>query len=316
MQRLTTEDIPRGERMAFVHDFIGRHIGGLQFAPRDHDQVRIDLEALLLPGGLTVGRGRFSPLHGARTRDLLRDGREHYLLTIHHEDYEVSADGRAPIKVAAGDVTLMNEAVCSEFWFGRPMFVDAVALDRRLLAKLAPRLGTKAVHVLPGMGADMRLLTSYVDAVRASPPESDKARDLASRHIYDLTALVLDGIVRGGAERNERSIGAARLKLAQKDILERLADHGLQIDAVARRQGVTARYIQRLFECEGTTFSDFVRERRLGLAFQYLQDRDRASRTITAIAYDAGFSDISSFNRAFRRRFGATPSEVRAINLA
>lgn len=314
VQRLTTEDIPRHERLGFVHDFVGRHIGGMNFNPREPEDVRIDLEAMQLPGQLTVGQGRFSPLHGARTRSMLQDGRSHYLLTIHHQDYEVSADGKPPIKVAAGDVTIVDESVCSEFWFGRTMTVDAVALDRRLITNLAPRLGNQAVYILPGTTPDMRLLTSYVDTVRTWLPSSDKTRDLASRHIYDLAALVLDGVVEGGAERNERSIAAVRLKVAQRDILERLSDQGLHVDAVARRQGVTARYIQRLFEVEGTTFSDFVRERRLDLVLRLLKDRGRAS-TITDIAYDAGFSDISSFNRAFRRRFGATPSEIRATNL-
>jgi AraC-like DNA-binding protein len=138
---------------------------------------------------------------------------------------------------------------------------------------------------------------------------------MASRHIYDLAALVLDGFVRGGAARNESSIAAARLKLVQNDILERLPDHGLHIDAVAQRQGVTPRYIQRLFENNGTTFSEFVRERRLELAFRLLQERALAASTITVIAYDAGFTEISSFNRAFRKRFGATPSEIRAAVL-
>ena len=35
-------------------------------------------------------------------------------------------------------------------------------------------------------------------------------------------------------------------------------------------------------------------------------------RPIGAIAFDAGFADLSHFNRSFRRRFGGTPSEVRA----
>jgi AraC-like DNA-binding protein len=35
------------------------------------------------------------------------------------------------------------------------------------------------------------------------------------------------------------------------------------------------------------------------------------NRGISAIAYDAGFGDVSYFNRTFRRRYGMTPSEVR-----
>ena len=36
------------------------------------------------------------------------------------------------------------------------------------------------------------------------------------------------------------------------------------------------------------------------------------ARTIGAIAYDSGFGDLSYFNHAFRRRYGATPSDIRA----
>ena len=43
-----------------------------------------------------------------------------------------------------------------------------------------------------------------------------------------------------------------------------------------------------------------------------LSDPRLAERTISAIAYDAGFGDLSHFNRAFHRRYGETPSDVRA----
>jgi hypothetical protein len=36
-----------------------------------------------------------------------------------------------------------------------------------------------------------------------------------------------------------------------------------------------------------------------------------AQSAVGAIAYDAGFGDLSYFNRSFKRRFGATPRDVR-----
>lgn len=302
--------------MAFVHDFVGRHVGGLQFSPADRDNIRIDLEAMLLPGGLTVGRGFYTPMHGLRPRWGLQDGREHYLLTIHNEDHEVSVDGKDTIKVAAGDVFLVHEAVRFEFWQARAMSVDVVSLDRQMLANLAPRIGMDASYVMPATAASLPLLSGYVEALRRNPPGSTRASEIASRHIYDLAALVIDAFVPGGAARNDTSIAAARLKLAQKDILERLHDPDLRIETVAGHQGVTPRYIQRLFENGGTTFTDFVREGRLEFALRLLRSRDHATDTITSIAYDAGFSDVTSFNRAFRRRFDATPTEIRARLLA
>lgn len=298
--------------MGFVHDFVGRHVGGLQFRPADRDNIRIDLEAMLLPHGLTVGRGFYSPTHGLRARHELQDGREHYLLTIHSEDHEVCVDGKETFKVAAGEVFIVHEAVRFAFWQALPMSVDVISLDRDMLTHLAPRIAAQPSYVLPTSSASLPLLLAYMEGLRRQPPASLKVGEMVSRHIYDLTALMLDGVVPGGAERNETSIAAARLKLVQNDILERLADPELGIEAVAQRQGVTTRYIQRLFEGSGTTFSDFVREQRLECALRLLESPRHASRTIISIAYDVGFSDITAFNRAFRRRYEATPSQIRA----
>ncbi|GLI94265.1 helix-turn-helix transcriptional regulator [Methylocystis echinoides] len=315
MMRLRTDDIPRRERMAFVHDFVARHVAGLQFCPAERDNISINLEAMMLPRELTIGRARYTPMHGARTRYLLQDGRQHYLLTVHTEDHEISVGGKEPIKIAAGDVMLVNEGICTEFWLGKPTSVDVVSLNRQVLDTLVPRIGLEASYVLPFDADVLPLLRSYVRTLRRNPPGSVKAAETASRHIYDLAAQMLDNQVRGGANWDGDSIAAARLKLVQQDILERLSDPALNIDAVAGRQRVTARYIQRLFEKSGTSFTDFVREHRLDLAFRILRNRTSAGKTIAAIAYDCGFSDVSSFNRAFRQRFDATPSDVKAAAL-
>lgn len=64
---------------------------------------------------------------------------------------------------------------------------------------------------------------------------------------------------------------------------------------------------------ERTTLSQYVRSRRLARVHRMLTDPRHDHRTIVSIAYDAGFGDLSTFNREFRRHFGATPSEVRAV---
>jgi AraC-like DNA-binding protein len=43
-----------------------------------------------------------------------------------------------------------------------------------------------------------------------------------------------------------------------------------------------------------------------------LADPRFVGHPISTIAFEAGFGDLSHFNRTFRRRFGMTPSEVRA----
>jgi AraC-like DNA-binding protein len=73
-----------------------------------------------------------------------------------------------------------------------------------------------------------------------------------------------------------------------------------------------ARYVHKLFEGEGTTLSKFILGLRLQRVHGMLSDPRHADLTIGAIAYKVGFGDLSTFNREFRRRYGATPKEVRA----
>ena len=105
---------------------------------------------------------------------------------------------------------------------------------------------------------------------------------------------------------------AARLHAAKTDILENLTTPGLSISDIASRHNITPRYLQKLFESEGATFSQFLLEQRLGRAHRMLGDSRLAARTISAIALEAGFGDLSHFNRGFRRRFGESPSDTRA----
>ena len=104
---------------------------------------------------------------------------------------------------------------------------------------------------------------------------------------------------------------AARLRAIKGDIDAHLADGDLSPGTVAKRQQVSDSYIRKLFSREGTSFSEYVLARRLALAHRMLSDRRWAGAGIASIAYDAGFGDLSYFNRAFKRRYEMTPSELR-----
>ena len=120
------------------------------------------------------------------------------------------------------------------------------------------------------------------------------------------------GATRDAAEiAKGRGLRVARLRAIKADIAERLAAPELSVESVAMRQRVSPRYVQMLFEQEGTTFSQYVIGQRLVRAYRMLTNPLFADRSITSVAFDAGFGDLSYFNRAFRRCYGATPSEVR-----
>jgi AraC-like DNA-binding protein len=137
-------------------------------------------------------------------------------------------------------------------------------------------------------------------------------RQLVVTHMHDLVALAL-GASRDAAEiANGRGLRAARLHSIKADIRTSLGEQGLSLTAIAARHGVTPRYVQTLFAGEGPTFSQFLLGERLALVHQMLRSPLHVARSTSAIAYDASFGDLSHFNRTFRRRYGATPSDVRA----
>ena len=74
---------------------------------------------------------------------------------------------------------------------------------------------------------------------------------------------------------------------------------------------MTVRYLHKLFESEGITYSEFVLGQRLARAHCLLTNPLHSRRAISTIAFELGFNDLSYFNRTFRRRYNATPSEIR-----
>ena len=63
-----------------------------------------------------------------------------------------------------------------------------------------------------------------------------------------------------------------------------------------------------MFDC---SVAEAIAERRLGGAHQLLLVTDLP---VSAIGYRCGYSNNASFARAFSRRFGLAPSQVRAGN--
>jgi AraC-like DNA-binding protein len=104
---------------------------------------------------------------------------------------------------------------------------------------------------------------------------------------------------------------AARLAAILREIGRRSSDPGLSAITIGLLLGVTPRYVHLLLEESGKSFTHHVLERRLEKAGAMLRDPRWLHRKIAEIAAAAGFNDLSYFNRAFRRHYGATPSEVR-----
>jgi AraC-like DNA-binding protein len=186
-------------------------------------------------------------------------------------------------------------------------------MPRATIAPLATNVDAAIMRVIERNTGALTLLTKYVRAIAQdrSPTATDLGRLVATR-IHDLVALTIGASRDGEAVAKARGLRAARLRAIKADIAANLGDCNLRAVTVASRLGVSPRYVHKLFEAEGTSFSAFVLGQRVAHAYRILTDPRFVHRPIGSIAFDVGFGDLSHFNHCFRRCYGATPSEVRS----
>ncbi len=104
----------------------------------------------------------------------------------------------------------------------------------------------------------------------------------------------------------------ARLLAIQDFIRESASDRELTPDSVARSFGISRRSLYNLFLAAGDTPAAFIQSTRLVAASEQLRDPRNGDLSVIDIARDCAFPDHSHFSRAFRLRFGASPSQWRA----
>ena len=113
----------------------------------------------------------------------------------------------------------------------------------------------------------------------------------------------------------DRGVKAARLQAILAEVGRRFSDPNFDLDNVAGALGLSRRYVQKMLKGTGKSFTEHLAGCRLERAYAMLTDPDHLHSAIIDIAFAVGFGDVSHFNRMFRRRFGETPSDVRAASI-
>src|SRR5207237_792230 len=164
---------------------------------------------------------------------------------------------------------------------------------------------------LPWRSEVLQLLRAYVRSLeRGRLGGWMEGRETIRRHIFDLVALAISSQGAMG-ESSVSAVCAARLAAILDHIAAHFHEPELSLAAVAEAQGISPRYLHHLIETTGKSYTQHVNELRLQKAFTLLSQARGRERRISDIALEAGFSDLSHFNRLFRSRFGDTPSGVR-----
>jgi AraC-like DNA-binding protein len=164
-------------------------------------------------------------------------------------------------------------------------------------------------------GPALSLLDGYLRSLTSleEPPSSELASTIGT-HLLDLVAATLGPTGEAASVVTDRGVKAARLRAILAEVARRFIDPNFDLDDVAGALGMSRRYVQKLLEGTGKSFTEHLARCRLERAFAMLTDPHHLHLAIINIAFAVGFGDVSHFNRMFRRRFGETPSGVRAAS--
>ena len=275
--------------------------------------LHVDLTKRTLPG-LAVVSGTLSGLrHVIRSRGEVTNGKDDLLLGINVSGCSAVRQRDRDLSLRDGDAFLATRDE-SGITITRPTPVRFIGcrLPREAVVPLVGRIDDARLRLVPPRSEALTLFITYARAIAdALPLATPELRRLAVTHMHDLIAATIGATRDGWAIAEGRGIAAARLRSIMADTSANLGHDDLSVADVARRHRVTPRYIHKLFENEGLTFSSFVLGQRLSRAHRILSDPRFVDRNISSVAFDVGFGDLSYFNRTFRRRYAATPSDIK-----
>jgi AraC-like DNA-binding protein len=268
-------------------------------------------QTILLPG-ITLSdvhtHGRSVVL---RTERLVRrEPREDYLFSLQLAGPGAVVQGDREVTLRPGTGALYSTARPYRLVFPASTREVVLQLPRSILREHLGDLGDLSGRSLPGDDPAVRVLTGFLrELVLAAPVVDSKRLAEFGWSAVDLIATAL----RATSGQDTAIGGRPGLLLAMRQyVAAHLADPDLTPSLLARRYAVSPRHVADLFAASGSSPAAFIRGERLKAADRLLRDPRQAHRPIAVIAAQCGFADRTTFTRAFVRRYGVTPAQVRA----
>ena len=312
--RFSSCALPEQGRGKAIEELRERGLLATRFTPYGEALPQVDFANRSMPGLRILTASYAGVRHESVPAKTGQQGGDDLYLCIILTGTSLASRLAREVVLGDGDAVLMTSEEAA-WTFTSPSSVNAAGLrlPRSALAPLVPNLGDAVMRRIPREAGGLRLLRKYLEVVAddeaLAAPASQR---LITSHFYDLAALALGIKYDGEALAESRTVRAVRLAAIKADIVANLHDGDLNATMVASRNRVTVRYLHKLFQNEGITYSEFVLGQRLARAYGILRSPLHSRRAISTIAFELGFNDLSYFNRAFRRRYNSTPSDVKA----
>src|SRR5215467_3374725 len=308
--RWSTEMLPERARLSTFREEFERQNLALDVIDHSGGRPRIDVTYLPL-GAVGVCRLVTTPAEFIRHKHHLKNSSDQFGLNIVKTGPVQFANAGQERVYDAGSACLIDRGRPLRVFGPRGGSVRYVTVQAAALKSLVAHpedLSGRPVRPGPAL----RLLDGYLRSLASlGEPRSSQLASTIGLHLLDLVAATLGPTAEAANIVTERGVKAAKLQAILAEVARRFSDPSFDLDNVAAALGMSRRYVQKLFEGTGKSFTEHIAGCRLERAFAMLTDPHHLHLAIIDIAFAVGFGDVSHFNRMFRRRFGETPSGVR-----
>ena len=301
-------------RFSLWQDIYAAEIGAIEFHRASDRPFTARIEAASV-GEVVLAHMWGTIKQSTRTaRHLRHDNLDGYLLLVNHADVRLAGRmGRHSYEIEPGGAVLVSGAEPATVFGGNANhnwsnILIPFALLNGTIADAEDRM---AIPV-PAANEALGLMKRYSRLLETGPAlVAPELVAHATASIADLIALATGAKGDAADLAGLRGVRAARLEAVLAKIKDGFANPTISAQGVAQELGVSVRYVHDLLQETGVSFSERVLEARLRRVSAMLSDRRHAGLRIGEIALACGFSDISYFNRCFRRRFGCSPGQAR-----
>ncbi|WP_166303070.1 MULTISPECIES: helix-turn-helix transcriptional regulator [unclassified Bradyrhizobium] len=307
--RFSTRDLPERIRIPAWREHFGRCVVHADIEPLSNVPFEADASLYAVRGLRTLAL-KGTSMRFKRLQANLADGDDSIGVIFCSSGGSQLSQRGGEVEVRGSDaIAILHSEPVSVTYVEGLQF--GLAVPREVLAQRLTDVESLAMRPIWHRTEAFRLFTAYLKSViRTRALSAPRLHDTVVTHIHDLIALAIgEGPALG--ESSASAVVAAR----HNAVLDYLAIHfqepGLNVQTVARCQGISPRYLQRLMASSGSSFTERLNELRLQRALKLLTESHASRQRISDIALEVGFSDVSYFNRLFRTRFGDSPRGVR-----
>ncbi|MEM8562192.1 MAG: helix-turn-helix domain-containing protein [Pseudomonadota bacterium] len=223
----------------------------------------------------------------------LREGRE-----------QITAEGRE-IHLNAGDMMLWDSTQKMRFWVPEQLRKISLLIPEEALISHLPRAHDYVGAIIRhdhSMGA---ILGSHMQALGA---QINQLSDAQLGSVMDSTLDLLAATLRS-EHGIDRSVQQATLGRIKEYLVARLGDTTLNPASIAQDFDISIRHLYTLFEKQGTSVVAWIRTQRMERARHELMQVALSGKSVTEIALDMGYTDLSHFSKSFKQSFGEAPRE-------